>query len=119
VHDAPAPDALTAALRARVVALAGFAERGIPIVVDENIGSPALANALRGMGFNVRTVPEIFGRVGLSDAELSGFARAIGGRVLTQNGRDFPSDIRIATDARVGVDPATIARIISTTLGTQ
>lgn len=110
---------LTGALRARVLAMAGFAQRGIPIILDENIGSPVLANALRAMGFNIRTVPEIFGRVGLSDAELTAFARAIGGRVLTQNGRDFPTDVRIVTDARVGIDSAAIARIINAALGTQ
>lgn len=56
---------------------------------------------------------EVFGRGGVSDAQIAQVAKSIGGRVLTQNVRDFPAAVRIGVDARVGTHVDTLARILS------
>lgn len=105
--------ALSGVLRARVRQLAGFGDNGVPGILDENIAGRGVAEGLRALGLNVRSVQEIFGRGAIADAEITQLADAIGGRALTQNVRDFPSALRIGADARVGVHVDTLARILS------
>ena len=100
-------------MRARARQLAGFADEGTPVILDENIAGRGVAEALRGRGFNVRSVQEAFGRGGIADADITQLAETVGGRVLTQNVRDFPSAVRIGVDARVGTHVDTLARILS------
>lgn len=103
-------------LAARLRQLAGFADRGTPVILDENIAGRGVAEALRARGFNVRDVFEIYGRGGVSDAQISQLAESIGGRVLTQNVRDFSAAVRIGVDARVGTHVDTLARVLSDAL---
>jgi RHS repeat-associated protein len=104
---------LSAVLAGRVRQLAGFGERGVPVILDENIAGRGVAEALRARGFNVRDVYEIFGRGGVADKDITTLAESIGGRVLTQNARDFPAAVRIAVDARVRTHVDSLARILS------
>jgi hypothetical protein len=119
--DAPrqgsAPAQLVEVLRARTAQLAGFSQEGTPVILDENIAGRGVADALRGRGFNVRSVMEIFGKGGIKDPVINRFAETIRGRVLTadrgrQIGEGFGSNA-IQVDARVGTNIDALARILA------
>src|SRR5690606_34241834 len=107
--------ALTSVLRGRVRQEAGFGDEGVPIILDENIAGRGVAEALRARGFNVRDVFEIFGGGGVPDADIARVAETIGGRVLTQNVRDFAPAIRVRTPARGGVNVDLFEQILQNT----
>ncbi len=88
-------------LRARARRQAGFAEDGVPIILDENLQARA-AQALRDRGFNVRSVEEVFGRFGVKDPDIIKTAEQIGAKVLTKNVKDFPPSMRVAVPKRGG-----------------
>jgi hypothetical protein len=88
-------------LRARLRQQGGFADEGVPIILDENLQAGA-AHVLRERGFNVRTVEEVFGRFGVKDPEIIGYAEQVGARVLTKNVSDFPPSIRVGVPKRGG-----------------
>jgi len=61
---------------------AGFADEGVPIILDENLAGRGVAQALRDRGFNVRDVREVFGRGGIADSDILSLADTLNGRVL-------------------------------------
>ena len=79
--------ALISVLRARVYQVAGFAERGTPIIVDQSLGAnpEAVAAALRGAGYNARSVLEVFGKNGIKDPAIKSLADVIGGKVVASD----------------------------------
>jgi hypothetical protein len=79
--------------------LAGFADEGIPLIIDSNSMRRGFAEQLRSRGFNVRTVDEIFG-ADPGDFVIKDLAETLGGRVLTNNVRDFGRDVAIRIDPR-------------------
>ena len=99
-------------LGGRTRQLAGFADEGVPVFIDENLAGRGVADALRNRGFNVRTIEEAFGAVGIADSDITKVAEVIGGRVLTRNARDFPKGVRISVDERVGVQVDSLVRIL-------
>ena len=78
---------------------AGFADEGIPLIIDSNSMRRGMVDQLRARGFNVRTVAEIFGS-DPGDEAIKSLAEKLGGRVLTNNMRDFGRDIAIRIDPR-------------------
>ncbi len=76
---------------------AGFADNGTPLIIDEcnMTGGVATATALRSLGYNIRTVLEIFGVQGIKDPIVKKLAEILGGKVLTHNVRDYPKLVRI------------------------
>ena len=107
-------------LRAQALKKAGFAEKGIPIILDENIMGRGVAEALRSQGYNVRSIVEIFGKGGIKDPVIREFAESVGARVLTadrgrQLGEGF-GKLAIPVDARIGTDVNTLSRILSQSL---
>ena len=83
---------------------AGFADEGIPVILDENLAGRGVAQALRDKGFNVRDVREIFGRGDIQDSDILSLAESLNGRVLTlDRGRQLDGGffgIGIQVDAR-------------------
>ncbi len=109
---------LVGVLKARALQLAGFAERGTPVLVDPSSGIPmATINALRAQGFNLRTVDEAFGTGKLLDPVIRQWAERAGVRVLNfDRARDIgggfgPQGIRLITQGQK--DPAAIAKILT------
>jgi RHS repeat-associated protein len=103
-------------LRARVAQLAGFSPEGTPVILDENIAGRGVADALRGRGYNVRSVQEIFGKGGVKDPVINQLAETIRGRVLTadrgrQIGQGFGRNA-IQVDSRVGTSVDALSRIL-------
>jgi hypothetical protein len=78
---------------------AGFAGKGVPLIIDANSERAGMAAALRARGYNVRTVSEIFGK-DPGDPAIQQLAEDIGGRVLTNNMKDFGRLIGIKIDPR-------------------
>ncbi len=78
---------------------AGFAEEGVPLIIDSNNMRRGMAEALRARGYNVRTVSEIFG-VDPGDQAIASLAETLGGRVLANNMQDFGRTIGIRNDPR-------------------
>jgi Domain of unknown function (DUF5615) len=110
----PARSALVDVFRARARQLSGFSESGSPVILDENISGRGVAEGLRGRGFNVRSVQEIFGEPGIKDPQINDVAEATGAKVLTQDrgrqiGEGFGKNA-IQVDARVGADVDALAR---------
>jgi hypothetical protein len=106
-------------LRARALQKAGFSDRGVPVILDENLAGRGVVEALRGQGFNVRSVEEIFG-LGTKDPVIREFAESVGARVLTadrghQVGEGF-GQAAIQVNGRVGSDVPTLTRILSDAL---
>ncbi|WP_438006168.1 RHS repeat-associated core domain-containing protein [Sorangium sp. So ce321] len=107
---------LLGALGARARQLGGFAEHGMPIILDENLAGRGVAEALRAGGYNVRSVVEIFGRNGIKDPAIRQYAESIGARVLTadrgrQIGEGF-GQLAIPVSSRVGPDVPSLLRIL-------
>ena len=77
------PEELVRILRMILKRKAGFADEGVPYIVDNSLGvNPQLVAAgLRANGFNARSVREIFG-LDPGDAAIKGFADKLGGRVI-------------------------------------
>ena len=63
---------------------AGFSDKGKPIILDSNLETKGLADALRSQGFNVRSVSEIFGK-DVGDPAINRLANQLGARVLTRD----------------------------------
>jgi hypothetical protein len=63
---------------------AGFANEGVPLIVDNSLGvNPQnVAAALREQGFNARSVKESFGDKDPRDPSIRSLAERIGGRVI-------------------------------------
>jgi RHS repeat-associated protein len=104
-------------LRSRLLQQAGFAEKGAPIILDENLMGSGVVEELRTAGYNVRSIKEIFGKTGIKDPVIREFAEITGARVLTadrgkQLGEGF-GKLAIQVDARVGKDVPTLLRILS------
>lgn len=78
---------------------AGFADEGVPLIIDSNNMRRGIAEALRAEGYNARTVSEIFG-VDPGDPAIASLAQILGGRVLTNNMTDFDRIIGIQIDPR-------------------
>jgi hypothetical protein len=78
---------------------AGFADEGIPLIIDSNSMRRGMAEQLRARGYNVRTVTEIFG-TDPGDPAIKSLAETLGGRVLTNNMTDFGRDIAIRMEPR-------------------
>jgi RHS repeat-associated protein len=115
-----ANNALLGTLQSRLLQQAGFAEKGAPIILDENLMGTGVAEGLRSQGYNVRSISEIFGRTGIKDPVIREFAEASGARVLTadrgrQLGEGF-GKLAIQVDARVGKDINAISRYLSEAL---
>jgi hypothetical protein len=94
--------------------------KGVPIILDENLSAKGLAEALRAQGYNVRTVVEIFGQSGIKDPVIRQFAESVGARVLTadrgrQIGEGF-GQLAINVSGRVGTSADSIARILADAL---
>ena len=73
-------------LRSRVRQIAGFADEGVPIIVDHNLKGQAAA--LRARGFNAREVEELFGNQSLAstpDSTIQALAQAVGAKILTKD----------------------------------
>jgi hypothetical protein len=97
---------------------AGFKDRGIPIILDSNMESKALATHLRNKGHNVRTITEIFGK-DPGDMQINMLASKIGAKVLTKDrGRQIDGGFgrnAIQVDGRIR-DFNTIERILNIAL---
>lgn len=74
---------LSGAMRGLLAGKAGFTGSGPRYILDENM-SPRIAEQLRGLGFNVRSVPEM-GLSGTKDPELKQLAELLGARVITRD----------------------------------
>jgi hypothetical protein len=63
---------------------AGFANEGMPLIVDNSLGvnPQSVAAALREQGLNARSVKEIFGDKDPRDPAIRSLAERIGGRVI-------------------------------------
>ncbi len=112
--------AFLAGLGNRLRQQAGFAEKGAPIILDENITGKGVAEALRAEGYNVRSVREIFGKGEITDPVIREFAEVTGARVLTsdrgrQLGEGF-GKLAIQVDARVGTDVKGLTRYLGEAL---
>jgi hypothetical protein len=108
--------------RDRILKLAGFSERGIPIIIDESIHRFAdVATALRNRGYNARTIPEIYGTRGLRDPVIYDLAESIDARVLSvDRGHDMAGGFfrrTIRVDGRVRQTDS-VVRIVEEELGT-
>ena len=103
---------LVATLGARVRQLAGFGEKGVPLILDENVMARGLAEGLRANGYNVRSVVEIFGRTGVADQDIINVANSVGGRVITNNVRDFGRALAIPLPRTGGWTPEGVAQFI-------
>lgn len=94
---------------------AGFSAEGRPIILDENLSAKGMAEALRALGHNVRTVREIFGRGGILDSKILELAKALNAKVLTRDvGRQLDGgffDRAIQVDSRVRSSEG-VARIL-------
>jgi predicted nucleic acid-binding protein len=112
IGEAAARSNLTATLGSRVTQLAGFSEKGVPLILDENVMARGLSEGLRAQGYNVRTVTEIFGRTGVADADIINVARSVGGRVITNNVRDFGRALAIPLPRTSGWTPSGVAQFI-------
>lgn len=115
-----ARQAFLAGLGNRLRQQAGFAEKGAPIILDENIAGKGVAEALRAEGYNVRSVTEIFGHGGIKDPVIREFAEVTGARVFTadrgrQLGEGF-GKLAIQVDARVGSDVKGLTRYLEEAL---
>ena len=106
---------LSGQLLALVRRKAGFADEGIPLIIDSNSMRRGMAEQLRSRGFNVRTVSEIFGQ-DPGDPAIKSLAEALGGRVLTNNMRDFGRRVAIQIDPRATTVDSWI-RLIERALG--
>ena len=108
-------------LRARALQKAGFAETGMPIVLDENLMGKGVVEALRSQGYNIRSVAEIFGKTGIKDPVIREFAETVGARVLTADRGRQPGEgfgrLAIQVDARVGTSVNALSRILANALG--
>ena len=69
------------------------------MIIDSNSMRRGMVDQLRARGFNVRTVAEIFGS-DPGDEVIKSLAEKLGGRVLTNNKKDFGRDIAIRIDPR-------------------
>ena len=78
---------------------AGFADEGVPLIIDSNNSLRGMAEALRARGYNVRMVKEIFGP-DPGDPAIISLAETLGGRVLTNNMRHFGRTVGIRIDPR-------------------
>lgn len=94
---------------------AGFADEGVPLIIDSNAMRRGMAEQLRARGHNVRTVTEVFGP-DPGDPAIKSLAEMLGGRVLTNNVRDFGRDIAIRIDPRA-TTANTWIRILQEALG--
>ena len=94
---------------------AGFADEGIPLIIDSHSMRRGMAEQLRARGYNVRTVTEIFG-TDPGDPAIKSLAETLGGRVLTNNMTDFGRDIAIGIDPRATTADTWI-RILQEALG--
>lgn len=78
---------------------AGFADDGVPRIIDSNSMRRGMAESLRLAGYNARTVNDIFG-MDPGDPAIASLARTIGGRILINNMEDFGRIIAIRIDPR-------------------
>ncbi|NJO07656.1 MAG: hypothetical protein HC876_20245 [Chloroflexaceae bacterium] len=123
VVDAQVAQGLVVLVRARILRLAGFSERGIPLIVDEStvINVRGVTEALRNRGYNARSIQEIYGQRGIADSTIFDLAEAIDARVVTvDRGRDIGGGFgarSIMVDGRVG-QSNTVIRIVETEIGT-
>jgi RHS repeat-associated protein len=108
--------------RTRILQVAGFSERGIPLIIDEStvINVPGIAKALRARGYNARTIQEIYKDFGIKDNVIYDLAEAIDARVVTYDrGRNLGGGFQqraIQVDGRVhGAD--TVIRVIEEAIG--
>ncbi|MBN4049905.1 hypothetical protein JYT84_00595 [bacterium AH-315-M10] len=92
-------DRFLGAFRNLIRRKAGFRNSGLPFIIDSDSARRGMAAALRQRGFNVRTVREIFGG-DPGDPVIKALAQLLGGRVLTNNMRDFGRDVAIHIDPR-------------------
>jgi RHS repeat-associated protein len=92
---------LAGGLRAALRSKAGFADEGLPLIVDNSLGvnPQRVAAALRSRGYNARSVTEIFGP-DPGDAAISQLASQLSGRVLSVDKTGFGA-LRIPIDPRV------------------
>ncbi len=113
LEQAASRNSIVGTLAARVRQVAGFADEGLPIILDENVMRTGLAQELRNAGYNVRDVVEIFGRHGVPDSEIIQVANAVGGRVLTNNVKDFGRRMAIPLPRTGGWTAEGLAQFIS------
>lgn len=82
VHNCnPAQRELLGTLQAQLLKKAGFSDKGIPVLIDENLQGSRLYNDLLAKGYNVRTVQQVLGN-GTLDEDILKFAQSAGVRVL-------------------------------------
>jgi hypothetical protein len=128
IAQAAGPEAATvrqsfiALTRARILKVAGFSERGIPLIIDESleIALPGTTAALRAHGYNVRSVREIYQAPRVTDPTIFDLAQAIDARVITlDRGRDIGGGFggrAIVIDGRIR-RTETIIRILEGEVG--
>ena len=85
VTSSEASKKLLATTRAVLRKMAGFADEGVPIILDSNFERKGFAKLLRSKGFNVRSVSEIFGKDPGSDVPINKLISILGGKVLTRD----------------------------------
>ena len=108
-------------LTQRIRGIAGFANKGQPIIVDNSLGAnpQKVAEVLRGQGVNARSVNEIFGE-DPKDPAIRALAENIGGRVVASDrGRDVGGgfgNLAIRVDQRART-PEDVARIVIQNIG--
>jgi RHS repeat-associated protein len=104
-------------MKAIVVKQAGFAAKGVPIIIDNSLGvsTNKVAAALREAGINARTVTEIFGK-DPGDKAIRKLASSINGRVVaTDRGRQLGEgfgNLAIKVDGRIQKDINSAVRIV-------
>ena len=107
---------LTGTLRKVLRGKAGFADEGLPIILDENLAGRGVAQALRDKGLNVRDIREIFGQGNVRDSDILSVAETLDARVLTlDRGRQMDGGFfgrAIPADARA-TSPESLFRILS------
>lgn len=90
---------LASQLVTKIRRAAGFADEGIPMIIDSDSMRRGMADSLRAKGYNARTVTEIFGK-DPGDEAIKSLAETLGGRVLTNNMKDYGRHIAVRIDRR-------------------
>jgi RHS repeat-associated protein len=111
-EKAKARASLLSILRTRIRQLAGFSNTGTPLILDENVMNRGLAEGLRARGYDVRSVVEVFGKTGVDDETIRSVANSVGGRVITNNVKDFGRDVAIPLPRTGRWTPEGVAQFI-------
>jgi hypothetical protein len=113
--DHEGPSLLARALAKVARFKAGFSSGGRAVILDENLSTRGMAEALRRQGYNVRSVQEIYGTGTIDDEIIFDLARRIDARVLTRDVGRQPAkgffELGITVDSRVRT-PEGVGRIL-------